>query len=183
MLDIYVFKIPDNVSPKEISRRCREKLYLLLEKKFLVKFTDGDIGKGKYGKPFIKGREDIHFNISHAKGECVIAISDKKVGVDMEGNRAANLNIAERYFTENERNYIREGTEETKSHRFFTCWTRKEAYMKWTGKGFAQGITGFDVIGGTDREKYHTWKRDEFFVSVYSESIAELKIIETRECI
>lgn len=38
----------------------------------------------KYGKPYIKGHSNFHFNISHIKNAIAIAISDYLVGVDIE---------------------------------------------------------------------------------------------------
>lgn len=88
----------------------------------------------EYGKPYAKGL-DVHFSISHSGDLVVCAVSDKKIGIDIEKIRKINPNISERFACENELEYIN-------SHRngFFEIWTLKEAYFKCIGTGLGADI-------------------------------------------
>ena len=109
--------------------------------------------KGKHGKPYFAEQElkDVFFSRSHSHEYEIVCFSDGEIGVDCEDlqarkDRAADFEkIAKRYFAEDENKYIepgRPGAEE----RFFDIWTAKEAYVKYTGRGFAEGFNGFSVF-------------------------------------
>ena len=92
--------------------------YLNVDEKSLVVLRD------RFGKPYLKDYPETYFNISHTKGAIVCAVSDKQVGIDIEGLRKVNYKIAEKYFTEAEKEYI---FSEVKGQddRFIEVWTKK----------------------------------------------------------
>lgn len=92
--------------------------------------------KNKYGKPYLLKYCDFQFNISHAKDVIAIAISDKPVGIDVEPIREAPLQVANRFFTESEVSYMKQ-TNNDRDKRFYEIWTKKEAYVKYTGEGLS----------------------------------------------
>lgn len=102
---------------------------------------------GKNGKPFIKGAEKFHFNLSHSGDYAVIAFSqDGDVGVDIEKIRDTNFNIAKRFFHSDEYESINASAEEEKTELFFRYWTLKESYLKATGTGFFRPINSFKIL-------------------------------------
>jgi 4'-phosphopantetheinyl transferase len=109
------------------------------------------ISEGEYGKPQLYGQEragGIRFNVSHAGGLILIAVSKgRDVGCDLEELRQ-DLEfrpMAERYFSPREREELFSLPAAEQLAAFYRCWTRKEAYLKATGSGFSQPSTGFDV--------------------------------------
>ena len=97
------------------------------------------------GKPETEG---AHFNVSHSGDYALIAISKTRiVGVDIERmNRAmANDRIPERFFSPSEVRALRSLPEPHQLRGFFTCWTRKEAYVKARGLGLSLALDSFDV--------------------------------------
>lgn len=60
----------------------------------------------EFGKPFIMGKPRVQFNLSHAENYIVCAISDEPVGIDVEIMKPIDLEIAERFFTSDETEYI-----------------------------------------------------------------------------
>ncbi|WP_422925600.1 4'-phosphopantetheinyl transferase family protein [Singulisphaera sp. PoT] len=102
-----------------------------------------------YGKPELdlEGR-GLKFNLSHS-GELVFyAVSlDREVGVDVETIRPefASEAIAERFFSAAERARLRALDLDVRTQAFFTCWTRKEAFIKARGKGMAIPLDAFEV--------------------------------------
>jgi 4'-phosphopantetheinyl transferase len=183
MIKVFFYELESQLVQKEVSVWVKERLYELVHQEFGLQITGEQIAAGPYGKPYIKNAEHVHYNISHTKGACVIALSDEPVGIDIEGRRKINLKVADKYFTEREKEYIYTGKCGKQENiagikeieqRFLVCWTRKEAYMKWTGKGFAQGISNFDVIEGDDVEYYRTWQQENYIISIYSEQVKNL---------
>ena len=98
-------------------------------------FSAKDVRIGKNGKPECEG---IYFNLSHSARMVLCAVGDAPVGCDIEKVTAAPLDVAEHYFSENERRYISDAknADET-NRRFFRLWTMKESYMKMTGEGMS----------------------------------------------
>jgi len=106
---------------------------------------------GRYGKPAIDndlGMPDIRFNLSHSGDLAVIAVSlASEVGIDIEriGTSRANMAIAERFFSPGEFAALQALPESDQVHGFFSCWTRKEAYVKGRGDGLSVSLSDFDV--------------------------------------
>jgi 4'-phosphopantetheinyl transferase len=76
----------------------------------------------------------------------------REIGVDVEHVRAdfASESIARRFFSPFEVEVLCELSEgDDRVAGFFRCWTRKEAYIKATGRGMSQPLDGFDVTLGT----------------------------------
>jgi len=104
---------------------------------------------GPYGKPALDGR--LRFNMSHSHDLALIALTEEnELGVDVEYIRAdfATADIARRFFSAVEVEVFNLMAEEDQVAAFFRCWTRKEAFIKATGKGLSQPLDGFDVTLG-----------------------------------
>jgi 4'-phosphopantetheinyl transferase len=113
------------------------------------------------GKPFltreVRDRSGITFNLSHAHGRALIAVSQaQEVGVDLEFVRS-DVDVArlsERYFARSEHTAIMRCTEEQRATKFFRYWVAKEALLKAQGIGL-QGLSDCEIFleaGGVDTE-------------------------------
>lgn len=106
---------------------------------------------GCHGKPALDREPnfpDIRFNLSHSGDMAVIAVTlGYEVGVDIERIEPgrADFAIAERYFSNHEISTLRSLPEADQELAFFTCWTRKEAYIKGRGGGLSIPLRDFDV--------------------------------------
>ncbi|MCD9026223.1 4'-phosphopantetheinyl transferase family protein [Cohnella silvisoli] len=100
-----------------------------------------------YGKPYLDGINDIHFNISHSGDWCVCAVSECPVGIDVEQIREQRLEWTNAYLSSEEWDDLRikRGAERLK--RFYEIWTRKESYVKCLGRGLSLGLGTFSVVG------------------------------------
>lgn len=104
-----------------------------------------------YGKPSLivtQGGNTLRFNLSHSRGMALIAITkNRDIGVDIEGINPnfSCLEIAEKFFSPLENSVLRSLPEHLQATAFFTCWTRKEAYIKAVGKGLSIPLNQFDV--------------------------------------
>ncbi len=83
-------------------------------------------------KPYFEGSH-IHFSISHSKGLLAVLVGQGPCGVDLQLVTDADFEkIAKRHFKESEVKYVDAWGE----YGFFTLWTMREAFGKFTGQGF-----------------------------------------------
>lgn len=112
------------------------------------------LGYGEHGKPYLAGSlavSGLHFNLAHSGDLALLAFArGRRVGVDVEQIRPLPelMTIANRYFTANEAAQISALPEEERRAAFFACWTRKEAFIKALGAGFALPPDRFEVSLG-----------------------------------
>lgn len=99
------------------------------------------------GKPRIAGQEDFHFNLSHSGNRVVIAWGDSPVGADVQQMHmdAGKEELAKRFFTREEQNYILEQPAQTEA-RFYRVWTGKESYLKYLGTGLKRSLDTFSIF-------------------------------------
>ncbi|MBQ7513663.1 MAG: 4'-phosphopantetheinyl transferase superfamily protein [Prevotella sp.] len=90
---------------------------------------------GEHGKPYIVGRPDIHFNISHCSQAAICVLSDKPVGVDIEGFRRYRESLMRYTMNDAEQRQILQA--QRPDVEFTRLWTMKEAVVKRSGEGIA----------------------------------------------
>jgi 4'-phosphopantetheinyl transferase len=106
---------------------------------------------GPHGKLVLAtecGADALCFNLSHSHELVLCAVArGRDIGVDVERVTAdTNVDqIAERFFSPREIATFRLLPPEKKQKAFFTCWVRKEAYIKARGDGLAIGLDSFSV--------------------------------------
>lgn len=129
-----------------------------------VSNSDLQFEKNEYGKPYIIGANDFHYNISHTRNAFVVGISREPIGVDIEKIKECEMGIANRFFTPEEVRYIKKGNEED-SKRFYEIWTKKEAYVKWVGKGLSIPLNSFDVLDFVLSCKLSSFQMGDYWIS------------------
>jgi len=109
---------------------------------------------GAHGKPCLapgSAAGDLRFNVSHTGDFALFAFSrGREVGVDVEAvlpMRDADA-VARHYFSRSEFRAYRALEPGAREAGFFTCWTRKEAYLKALGGGLQSALSEFDVPPG-----------------------------------
>jgi len=103
--------------------------------------------QGQRGKPFIENTT-LRFNLSHSEDRVIIGIlAGKNIGVDVEHiHELPNMTtMARTNFSKSEQETLFSLPKSQQRLAFFTCWTRKEAYIKAVGDGFALPLRSFDV--------------------------------------
>ena len=111
------------------------------------------LAKSEHGKPFLPD-SDLQFNLSHSVDLALYAFArGRDVGVDVEreSRKVKAIEIAERFFSESEREYLRQLPEEQLPVAFLRTWTRKEALLKALGTGIAGGLSRFSVAPEVER--------------------------------
>ncbi|MBP5539016.1 MAG: 4'-phosphopantetheinyl transferase superfamily protein [Bacteroidales bacterium] len=96
---------------------------------------------GPNGKPFLADHPEIHFNLSHCPRAALCALGDETVGCDIEAvPDELDWDVCRHCFNEAEQASIRDAANPLLA--FTELWTRKEAYLKWTGEGLCDDLPG-----------------------------------------
>ena len=126
-----------------------------------------EICEDEYGKPYIPGRNDLFFNLSHSGDYVMCAVSDLPIGCDVQEieNKDCRM-IANRFFHPNEARAIGDD-----SLLFTRVWALKESFVKATGRGMSTELSSFTVIGDDgevlDRVRLCEPKDNEFYLNEY----------------
>ncbi len=140
---------------------ARGTLRALLSAYVDIAATDLVFAYGDHGKPrLVSPITDIGFNLSHSGGRILLACArDRHVGVDVERTRR-DVDwgaVSERFFEGREREALLGLPATARRAAFFRCWTRKEAFMKATGKGVAYGLSSLSVTLAPDQAADLVW--------------------------
>jgi len=105
------------------------------------------------GKPYFPQYPQIHFSVSHSGDYWACAVSLESVGMDLQKHvllkhetreeaSARFQKMARRFLHPTEAYFV----EQNPYDRFFTVWTAKEAYVKYTGQGIDKCFSELLVI-------------------------------------
>ncbi|MCM3738298.1 4'-phosphopantetheinyl transferase superfamily protein [Bacillus cytotoxicus] len=129
---------------------------------------------GVNGKPILTFPRNVHFNISHAGIWVVCIVDEQPVGIDVERIQEIDIDIAQRFFTKEEYDYIISSwTTDEQQKRFFQIWTMKECYVKATGEGLSKSLISFSVqfddqniptIIDNSIEQQHEWQFEQHII-------------------
>ena len=125
---------------------CRAALRQILAGYTGLPAAEIDFSYTAHGKPYLESAR-IAFNVSHSGDLALVAVAAAgEVGVDVEQMRPGiEREGIERYFSPHEAQVLRGLPPGLQNRAFYNCWTRKEAYLKATGKGLSGRLLDFDV--------------------------------------
>lgn len=121
---------------------------LLLAESLECSASEIQFREGKNKKPEIAHpNTGVHFNISHSEDYILIAIAETPIGIDVEkiSPNFKYRDIMDDYFTPDEQDFVLE-SEKDALKTFFLLWTRKEAYVKYTGEGLLGDLKGMPKV-------------------------------------
>lgn len=98
----------------------------------------------KKGKLYFTDLKGLYFNLSHSGEMVACVICKNEAGIDIERERKINPALADKYFTNSEKELVSENV-----YTFTDVWVRKEAVSKADGRGIAAGLGNIDVSGDT----------------------------------
>lgn len=148
-----------NVVPEERKEKIdafipRSSKNLSLGAGYLLEYGKKDLIAGGLTLVSVEDQEaeaSLYYNLSHSGSRAVCAISDVRIGCDVETmkeERASverEIKVAERFFTENECITIRKDYE-----AFYRFWTLKESVLKVTGYGLSMPLDCFEIELGEE---------------------------------
>lgn len=100
------------------------------------------------GKPEVQNSAGLQFNLTHSENLALIGIArDRATGVDLEYVQpvAAMQRVIKRICSPQEQAIFATLSKDAQLAAFYTCWTRKEAYLKATGEGFGRPLDQVEV--------------------------------------
>ncbi len=109
------------------------------------------------GRPSVENSEKkVHISITRAGNVMLLVIYEKAIGIDGEylprilgpENKIDYMQLAERFYSDDEVEFLRESSRETETENFVKIWVRKEAYVKAAGKTVAD-FPNFSVVDGS----------------------------------
>ncbi|MDQ3983150.1 MAG: 4'-phosphopantetheinyl transferase superfamily protein [Actinomycetota bacterium] len=114
---------------------------------------DVELAYGEKGKPEVP---TLSFNVSHAGDVAVAAFARTgRVGVDVELMRddVELIPLARRFFTPAENEALGRLPDDELVAGFYSCWTRKEAFVKALGEGLSFELDRVDVSVHPERAR------------------------------
>ncbi|EDP70117.1 Phosphopantethiene-protein transferase [Flavobacteriales bacterium ALC-1] len=136
--------------PKDTNRFiiCRTFLKFILAQKLRLDISEIQIKKDENKKPYLSSDKSIHFNVSHTERFAIIAISNNPVGVDVEyiNKNFDYSEVLPHVFNKQEVDAVLKSN--TKDYTFYKFWTRKEAFVKATGKGISDSLPQIPATDG-----------------------------------
>lgn len=117
-----------------------------------------EISHDEKGKPFCKNHA-LSVSLSHSGAYIAVAVGKSNVGVDVERKRKFSLSVSRRWFRPKEHEFLTSLPEEERARVFFRLWTLKEAALKYTGEGLADGpetVDCFALLESAEKENAAT---------------------------
>jgi len=116
----------------------------------------------------------LFFSLSHSENMLICFIACFNIGADCQKKNIGDMKtcrkIAKRFFSEQENIYLDSVFEKNLNDlsddeddivaereyidNFFKIWTKKESYIKYTGKGLSEGMNTFSVTGEKRHKNY-----------------------------
>ncbi len=96
---------------------------LIIEEKLDISLSS--LAFDKTNKPYFK-ESDLFLSLAHSGDYVACAVSDSKLGIDIEKLKPVKESVIPRVCNADEQNYINNNGHTS----FFTLWTLKEAYIK-----------------------------------------------------
>lgn len=135
-------KLPHNIYQKvneygkESDKNASALGYLLLKKILIENFVCSEnilenICFEEKGKPVIN--DNLYISLSHSGSWVAAAVSEERIGIDIEKHRKITTGIFDKYFFSEELTWLGETSQNT----FFKGWVIKEAAAKFHGEGIS----------------------------------------------
>jgi len=114
--------------------------------KYLLPDSQTSWGFLPHGKPYLRTRPDLSFNLSHSGNIVACVFDNDDVGLDIEYMRVFNYaSLAARYFADDENRRLADGNNDRKLATFYRIWTQKESFLKAVGAGLSMPLNSFEI--------------------------------------
>ena len=149
-MTVMVAQCPGEASGPEQRDAAQRLLRVGLERAFGIRSTEIEVERNSFGKPRLRVRPGVHFNIAHCRRAVAVMVADCPVGVDVEAVRRRDAHVADRCFDASE--MVRVEAASDPDREFFRYWTLKESYVKALGCGLSYPLRGVQFEVSQDGE-------------------------------
>lgn len=112
---------------------------------FIEGHEGAEVAIAPSGKPYVKGIDNLFFNVSHSGTKVLCISGEYPVGCDIEQIGEPSMAVAKRTFSKRElENTIFMDDREFKDY-YFKIWTAKESYLKLTGEGLTRPLNELSI--------------------------------------
>ncbi|WP_150273133.1 4'-phosphopantetheinyl transferase family protein [Paenibacillus tepidiphilus] len=115
----------------------------MIAKRTGMRMRDIEIGRNPYGKPFVQGDGDLHYNVSHSGSLVACGLDRQAIGIDVEQVQNIDMVLAEQFFHIREYSYILSREFGQRMNALYDFWTLKESYVKYLGVGLYMPLNSF----------------------------------------
>jgi 4'-phosphopantetheinyl transferase len=105
-------------------------------------------------KPYLENGP--FFNISHSGNYVVAAFSEIPVGIDIEEERAIDVEALSSVFHADELAFLKENNYQQST--FYKLWVRKEACLKASGIGIINGLDQWNALNDLIKQSGKEWR-------------------------
>jgi 4'-phosphopantetheinyl transferase len=128
-------------------------------------------------KPKLEGMNKVEFNLSHCKRAVACAISQHKVGLDVQEPVSYNKGLGVMTLSEAELKHVE--SSENRDLEFTKLWTRKESFGKYWGFGIAYNLKAVDFLVGERKDRFQTFTRvfPEYVLTISSKEALGIRHI------
>jgi 4'-phosphopantetheinyl transferase len=119
---------------------------------------------GEWGKPYLAGRPEVQFSMSHCRGAVAVAVDTTPVGVDIEPLQRFDETMAAQFCTPEEYRAII--TANNRDAMFTEMWTRKESCLKQCGVAPPADLR---LIPTSGRKKFHIFHTGRHILAACSD--------------
>lgn len=124
-----------------------------------------EILETEFGQPYFPQYPEIHFSLSHAGSWAMCAVSRQPVGCDVERTGRGDERLAKYCFAPEELEALgREKSRAAWDQQFTEIWTRKESYLKATGRGLSLQMKSFSSLASEEKVWYDEYPAAEGYV-------------------
>lgn len=147
---VWLWDVAGKIAPRDVSKRANEQLRHLLAR--YAGIVPPALLRGEHGKPYLPDVGFPQFNLSHG-GHCMLFAFSKRqaIGVDVDtlSRRHVAMDLARRFFAEQEASALEKLDDSLREAAFMRLWTSKEAVLKALGMGLSFGLhrLRFDLDG------------------------------------
>jgi 4'-phosphopantetheinyl transferase len=150
MIYIVCSKEKHLTSLDEQQKMSRQLLQAGLMKEHDIDPDTCEIIRNAWGKPLLKDRKDVHFNISHCRGGVALSIAGCQTGIDIEKARPFAMTTARKILSDDELRTVLDSDQPELD--FFRFWTLKESYVKAVGTGVLFPLQNIRFTVGPDQQ-------------------------------
>lgn len=131
-------------APPENQRHSRVLLQQVVRRFLKNAAADYTLAETAQGKPYFPALPHVQTSVTHSGDYWLCAVGRHSVGLDLQAHQKVRAQVlSSRFFHPREDRFLRQEN----YCRFFDLWTAKESFVKYTGRGIADGLDTFSVVG------------------------------------